>query len=195
MGGSVQNLRENFEAQFEADGEGRYLYRRNQKGEPIPVSAEERERFIRQYALRIRFIMAGMMVALFASLGLVVWWTVATQSNLSEITLTAVILGIATVAIALMYWVRGAPARELDGRTAVGRERSTEEMRAKISYGQLAAGAAFGLFIVLNRALREGVHSGSFKFWLGLGVLLVVVSAIQAFRKWRFETGHPSDVI
>jgi hypothetical protein len=202
MAGSVQRLRENFEAQFEAAGEGRYFYRRNQKGEPIPVSAEERERFVRQYVKRIWLVLSGMMAVLFAFMVLFVWLTVATNSELSDVQLYLGIGVISVIAIGLMYWVRGAPARELEGRTPVGRERSTDEMRAiffqKISYGQLATAAGFGVILPFMQTFGRhpvDVFHGWGRLWLVLGAALVLLAAVQAFRKWRFDNQHPSDVI
>jgi hypothetical protein len=79
---STQQLRETFEAQFEAAGEERYLYRRNQKGEPIPVTAEERDRFVREFGWRIRLVMGGMIVGLLGFCGVLIWWTVSRQEDL-----------------------------------------------------------------------------------------------------------------
>src|SRR2546423_7487209 len=103
LDGSIQQLRENFEAQFEVAGEGRSVYRRNQKGEPIPVTAEERGRFIRQYGRRIWFIIGGMMAALLAFGGVVIWLTVMSNGELPDVLLYVGIGAIAVVAIALMY--------------------------------------------------------------------------------------------
>jgi hypothetical protein len=191
MRGSVQNMRVSFEEQFEVVGEDKYLYRRNQKGEPIPVTSEERERFVRQYLRRIWWIMGGMMIVLSVFFGLVIWQTVAADSELSDMLLYAGIIVIATIAVALMYWVRGAPARELQGRGAVGRERTSEEMRAiyfgKMTYGQLLAAGGFGMFLIVYRATSEDILSGWHRIWLFLGAGLVLLAVVQALRKWQFD--------
>jgi hypothetical protein len=189
---SWQRLRENFAEQFEPIGENRYLYRRNQKGEPVPVSAEERTRFIDQYNRNIRYVMWGMMSALFAFIGLILWWTVASRSGSPDVALYTGFGAITFVGIAMLYRVRGAPARELDGRASIGRERSRDEMRAiffkKISYRQLAGAAAVGVFLVISRAAKEDVFSGWHRLWLGFGAGLLLLAGVQAFRKWRFES-------
>jgi hypothetical protein len=46
--------RQLFEDQFESSGEN-YLYRHSMKGAPIHVTAEERQRFIDDYARRLRY--------------------------------------------------------------------------------------------------------------------------------------------
>jgi hypothetical protein len=195
---STQQLRETFEAQFEAAGEERYLYRRNQKGEPIPVTAEERDRFVREFGWRIRLVMGGMIVGLLGFWGVLIWWTVSRQEDLPRARMYAGTIIIAVAVTGLMYWVRGAPARELDGRSSVGRERSAEEMRAiffrKITYGRLAGVAAVGAGIALSRATRENIFVGWHRFWLVLGAAAVLIAAVQAFRKWRFESEHPQDI-
>jgi hypothetical protein len=192
-------LRETFEAQFEFVAGDKYLYRRNQKGELIPVTADERARFIRQYMRRVRFIMAGLIAALLIFQGVGIWWMVSRDGDVHhagpfDISNAVPFVGdliIAGVAVFLMHWVRGAAARELEGRMPVGRERSKEEMRAiffrQMSYGYLTAVAAGGVFLVLTHASNDDFHSGSFRIFLSLGVLLVLVACVQAFRKWRFE--------
>jgi hypothetical protein len=199
MGNSVQQMRENFEAQFEVEGENRFLYRRNQKGEPIPISAEERERFIREYVRRIWFVLGGMMTVLAAFWGLVIWWTVSTDEDFPDVTMYVGTAAIAVGAIALMYWLRSAPARELEGRTPIGRERSSEEMRAlylsKTSYAQLALAGGFGAFLIVIRAANGRPDSGLHWFYLVAGAGLVLFAGVRAFQKWRYNSEHPSDVI
>jgi len=195
----VQQMRENFEAQFEVAGETGYLYRHNQKGEAIPVTAEDRDRFISQYVRRIRLILGSMMVVLLGFFGVVVWRAVATDSELSDVLIYVGIGAITVVAIGLMYWVRGAPARELQGRTPIAGERSTEEMQAilfkKISYPQLAGVALMGAILPFTLRSHPDVFHGWARLWLLFGAVIVVVAAVQAFRKWRFETDHPNDVL
>jgi len=199
MSNSVQQMRENFEAQFEAAGEDRFLYRRNQKGEPIPISADERECFIRQYVRHIWFVLGGMMTVLAAFWGLVIWWTVSADKDFPDITMYVGTATIAVAAIALMYWVRNAPARELEGRTPIGRERTSEEMRAlylsRTSYAQLAFTGGFGAFLIVIRALNGRRDSGLHWFYLVAGAGLVVFAGIRAFQKWRYDSEHPSDLI
>src|SRR4051794_14840867 len=110
MSGSFQQMRENFDSQFEAAGEDRYLYRCNQKHEPIPVTAEERERLVHQYIWRIRLILGGMMAVLAAFWGLIFWWMVTKGNKLPDAAMYVGTTAIAVVAIASLYWVRGSPA-------------------------------------------------------------------------------------
>lgn len=199
---SVRQMRESFEAQFDNAGQDRFLYRRNQQGEQITVTAEERDRFVRQYMRRIWLIMGGMMAVLLLFAGALIWWTIASNSELSDVTLYVGIGAISLVSIALLYWVRGAPARELGGRTPVGRERSRDEMRAvffrKTSYGTLVGAGAFGAILPFMMALGRNpvdVLHGWGRLWLAFGAALMLLAAVQAFRKWRFESGRPNDAV
>ena len=199
LGSSVQQMRESFEAQFEAAGEGAFLYRRNQKSEPVPVTADERARFVHQYVRRIWFILWGMMAALPAFVALLIWRTVATNSDLPEVTMYVGIGAIAVVSIGLMYWIRGAPARELEGRTPVGRERSKDEMQAilfrKLSYGQLASVAVMGAILPFTLRSHPDVFHGWGRLWLLFGGAVIALAADQALRKWRFESEERDDLI
>lgn len=190
FGYGTNQLRETFEAQFELR-EGRFLYRRNQRGEPIPVKPEERDRFIRQYIGRVRWILGGMTVAIVAFTALAVWWSVSIGNDLPEGIFIAGLISISVIAVGAMYFVQGAPARELEGRSSVGRARSKEEMRAiffaKITYGRLAGAAAVGVLIPMSQAAQTDIFSGWHCIWLIAGAGLVLLAAVQAFRKWIFE--------
>ena len=72
--------RQMFAAQFEARGEG-YLYRKHSIGEPIPVSAAERDRFIAEFESFIRtgfWSMVGGLIAL-VSVFIGAWYATATR--------------------------------------------------------------------------------------------------------------------
>ena len=171
-------MRESFDAQFEAADGGRLLYRRNQKGEPIPVSTAERERFVQQYVRRVWLILGGMMIGLLAFTGIVIWRTVATNSELPDLLIYIGTAAIAVVGIGLMYWVRGAPARDLIGRTPIGRERTR---------GQLAAVAFAGAILPFTLRSQGDILHGWGRLWLAFGAALVLLAGIQAFRKWRLD--------
>src|SRR5207253_3097944 len=138
--------------------------------------------------------LVGMTIALFAFFAFVVFQAAVNNSEVSEVLTYVGILAIAFVAIALLYWVRGAPARELAGRASVGRARSREEMRAiffsKLSYGQLALAGLGGLLLPFLVRDRHDIFSGWGRLGLVLGGVLVLLSTVQAFRKWRFESAN-----
>lgn len=186
-----QRSREGFAAQFEPCDGGRFLYRRNQKGPPIPVSAEERQRFTDAFGRSMGYALAGLAAAMTAMIGLIVWWSAKTRSD-PGIMLYAGMIALIAVFVAGTMRIYTAPARELEGRSPVGAERSREEMRARLlarlSYGQLALVAVAGVLAVVRAAAREDVLSGWHRLWLLFGAAMVLLAAVQAFRKWRFES-------
>ena len=186
-----------FEAQFEADGNGGYVYRLRGKGRPIPVGAGERRRFIDQYASRVLLIW-GAMFATFNLFFLTFYWKVVTTP--SKVLPSSIIFSdpffyeglilIVLPASTLMYWLGEAPARALRDRASIGPEPTAEEKRAiafrNKSYGNLA------LIALVGGASYEYIADGHWDpRWIVVPVAVVLVAAVQAFRKWRFERLHP----
>ena len=189
--GSIERMKEHFETQFEVAEDGRLLYRRNQKGAPIPVSAQEHDLFVREYLRAIYWIIGGMMAAIVIFVGLAVWWIVATETDLPETWMTIGMISISVAAIASMYWVQAAPSRELGHRASFGLERTRDEMRtirfSKISYGQLGAAAIGGAVLPFTIRSDQDVLNGWGRLWLVFGGVIILVAIVQAARKWHFE--------
>ncbi|WP_028969392.1 hypothetical protein [Sphingomonas sp. URHD0057] len=184
-------MRQRFEWQFEATGEGGYLYRRNWKAAAIPVTAEERDRFIRQYVVRIYIILSVMVVAVTVLLGVLILGTgTGAVAKVPRVQFLAGMVAISLVGTALMLWIYGSPARALQDRAAVADARSAEEVRAvilgKMSYGRLAFVALVGAASVIHT-----INGHWDRRWIVLPPLIVLFAAVQAFRKWRFESEHP----
>jgi hypothetical protein len=195
-------LKQGFADQFEPYGDGQFVYRKNLNGPAIPVTAEERERFIDDYARRLRHANWIFMAALILFVGVLIWWTVQSNRDVPQVVLYGGMIGLMAVSVSYSIWARGAPARELEGRTPVAAERSTEQMREmmfhKMTYAQLAGAAAFGPLVPVMMAFGRhpiDVFHGWGRLWLVLGAALTLFAAVQAFRKWRFEIDHPSGMI
>jgi hypothetical protein len=185
-----------FEDQFEEDGVGGYLYRLNGKGRPIPVGSGERRRFINQYASRIFLLWATMMIAallLFYHFysGVIHSTTVLPSSVIfSDPFFYAGLSAIVLPTYALMRWLRGAPARALKGRASIGPEPTSDEVRAnalrRITYPDLA------LIALVGAGSYSYIADGHWdRRWIFVPPVIVLVAAVQAFRKWRFERLHP----
>ena len=187
---NLSPLLESFGNQFERTADGRYVYRQSQKGPPIPVSADERERFTQRYLEALRFTYWGMMAVVLAFVGGVIWWTISTHVNPTVI-LVGGLIAILVGFVWLSTWVRAAPARELSRRTPVGVARTREEMREltlhRISYSQLASVVVMAVLLLARIAWKEDIFSGWNRLWLVFAAGMVLLAAIQAFRKWRFE--------
>ena len=57
----------------------------------------------------------------------------------------------------------------------------------EITYGRLAGAAAVGVLIPMSQAAQTDIFSGWHRIWLIAGAGLVLLAAVQAFRKWIFE--------
>jgi hypothetical protein len=58
---------------------------------------------------------------------------------------------------------------------------------AKVSYGQLAMAAVMGGIMGWNHATRSDGLQGWSRLWLVLAGGLIVMAAVQAVRKWRYN--------
>lgn len=187
---SWDSSRQAFAEQFEQDGTS-FIYRRSQKGEAIRVSAEERAKFVDAFHSELRRLNWIIYAGLTILLGGMIFFSLLKDFDLSQ---PAFFAGIALVMIpyfAYYRWAWAAPTRELAGRTPIAGERSPEEVRhlrfRRITYGQLASAAVVGFVIPLAGSSRQDVLSGWNRLWLVFGGGLVLLAAVQAFRKWRFD--------
>jgi hypothetical protein len=194
-------MQQRFERQFEATDHGNYLYRCYFKGAAIPVTAGERDAFTEEYVLRLYVILSAMVLALAILLGVLVMRTgTGSMSQVPPAQIFAGMVAISIVATGWMEWVFRAPARALRGRKPVDFGLSKEAARAaafkRMSYGRLTVLWFFGAVTAFMR--RDNGGPGGYSWgpgghgWQILGELLMLVAAVQAFRKWRFERAHPN---
>lgn len=183
-------VRQTFADQFEQDG-ANFIYRRSQKGEAIRVSAEERSRFIEEFDRNVRRSKWIIYVGLTLVLGGIIGFSLIRGTDFSQ---AATFIGIGLVMIpyfAFNQWAWAAPVRELGARTPIAGERSPDEVRRlrfqRMTYGQLAGAAFGGVVIPFIESSRQNVLFGWNRLWLVFGGALVLLAAVQAFRKWRFE--------
>lgn len=183
-------LRQLFAEQFEPWGTG-FVYRRSQKGEAISVSTQERDRFIEEFDRGIRRSKWILYVALTLVFGAIVAFVFLKDGDQNlPVIYVAIVLGM--VPYLLYYrWAWGAPARELGSRTPVAGERPRDEVQRlyfqRITYGQLLTAALGGLALPIIGSTHQDIFSGWSRLWLVSGGALVLLAAVQTFRKWRFE--------
>ena len=186
----MDSVRQTFADQFDQDGTN-FVYRRSQKGDALRVSAEERRKFIEEFDRNVRrtkwIIYAGLTVVFGGTIGI----SLLRGFELSQ---AAIFIGIGVVMIPYFVyfrWAWAAPARELAGRTPVAGERSPDEVRRlrfrRMTYGQLAVSAVGGLVFPFIGSRHGDIFSGWNRLWLLFGGAIVLLAAVQAFRKWRFE--------
>jgi hypothetical protein len=184
------SVRQSFADQFEPDG-ANFIYRRSQKGEAIRVSAEEHRRFVDEFDRNVRSAKWIMYIGLTVLLGGIILFSALRGSDLSQL---AILAGVGIVMIpyfVFFRWAWAAPARELGSRTPIAGERSREAVQRlkfqRITYGQLAIAALTGLAFPFLGSSRHDVLSGWNRLWLLCGGAILLLAAVQAFRKWRLE--------
>jgi len=191
LGSNFDRVRQMFADQFEPDAQG-FIYRKYMKGAPIQVSAAERDRYISTFNRYIKYAGWGISLGTVILILSVAFYATAVGVDLPE---SALYIGLGTIFVAFMaghYWSWNLPARELRGRATMGKARSRAEIKQlfleKLTYGQIAAAAGAGVILILKAHAGGNMLSGWNLLWTGLAVALFALCAIQAFRKWRFES-------
>jgi len=187
---SWAQVRQTFAKQFERDGSN-FIYRRSQKGEAIRVSPDERNKFIEEFDRNVRRAKWIIYVGLSLILGGIIAFSLFRPTDLSQ-GVIIIAIGLAMIPYFAFYrWAWTAPARELGGRTPIAGERPSDEVRRirfqDMTYGQLAGAAFGGVMIPFIGSSGQNVLSGWNRLWLVFGGAVVLLAAVQAFRKWRFE--------
>jgi hypothetical protein len=186
-----------FADQFEPDGKGGYLYRKNMRGPAISVTAGERDGFMDDFARSRRFLQrvlaVGILLAIVALVSVSSWL----RRDLTDGAIFP--LTVAAVAIFMLAWHRiwGAPAAALEWRTPAGPALSRTAARRlaieRVSWAHLGLAALLIPFSIFRAtAARDPfVHW----FWIALAIFFAAGLPLQAFRKWRVEreTRMPSD--
>ena len=177
-----------FEDQFELDGD-QFLYRRDQRGPPIRVSSTEKDRFVADYARRLKYSTRALIVCMLLLTALVVTYSMKNDSEPSSV---VIYVGMGAMAVALIsytFWASAAPARELAGRMPVGRGRTRDEMKrvmiGRLTYGQIGVLAVAALFFPSIYNDGTGYLSGWNALWTAMGGAMLVIAAFAAIRKWR----------
>ncbi|CAN5452713.1 hypothetical protein BH10PSE1_BH10PSE1_07040 [soil metagenome] len=188
--GSSERLKASFARQFEQDGQG-FLYRKDETGPAIRINAEEQADFISGYSRALK--LAG-----WAMLATIVLGGFATGFYEGAFGADRKIWGVTGMAVLLLafvlftLWARRAPDRALRYRVPVAPGLSKDERKrlafAKISYGALAIGLLAVPFMLWNAARAWDILHGWGRLWIAGGAALFALIAVQAFRKWRFES-------
>ena len=181
-------MRQSFADQFSGDGRS-FIYRKNQTGVPVRVSALERDDFIATFNKRIRYTSWSVIPAVVGLCLLIAWLIPDIDSLSAQIAIWGVILAMISVLLVAFYRAWDAPSRALERRAPEGAALSKEDARAlafsKITYGRLALVALMGVGLVWDMSTKVDVAHGWGMVWPVFGGALVVVAGVQAIRKWR----------
>jgi len=191
FGNHFDHIRQMFADQFEPEGQG-YIYRKHMKGRPIQVSIAERDKYISAFNRFLKYSHWGIAGGtVFLSVLLVIYAVVA-GVDLPEMAVYVGLGAILATFMAAYFWTWNLPTRELRERASTGETRSREEIKRlflkRLTYGQIAAAAGAGVFLILKARAGGNMLSGWNILWTFLAIALLILSAVQAFRKWRFES-------
>jgi hypothetical protein len=113
--GGMERQRRMFAAQFQPNGSG-FLYRRHTVGEPIPVSAAEKDRYIATFAKFIRLAFWTMLAGGAALLAAFVAYSFATRNEVPDLVSFSAFGVMVAVYMAAYLHAWNLPARELRRR-------------------------------------------------------------------------------
>jgi protein-S-isoprenylcysteine O-methyltransferase Ste14 len=188
LGGNNDYAKKLFADQFEPNGEI-YVYRKSMKGAPVPVTAIERDRYLKNFGRAKGYLMKVFVLSLIVFSIFVAVFVPPAMSD------TYITVGVSTGCAFFMVgwlWLWAAPARELRARAPVGEARSKEEkMRVfltKTPYSQFAVFAFALLAIVWRNVDWKNWSVGKNLLWL-LGGAVVAAAAMghRVFQKWNYE--------
>ena len=189
---SARRLRESFAARFETVGAD-VFFRRNAAAAPTRVTPDERDDFIAGYARTMRYSSWGVVAGTIAVLGVVMVVAFRSRDGLPQWVVSMSVGVVLAASLAVHWWAWTRPWRTLQYRMASGQPRSPAELKrlffARLSYGRLAVGAGMAPLMVLNAARMQDVFHGWARLWIVGALALLLIVSVQAFRKWRYESG------
>lgn len=179
-----------FALQFAPDGDG-FVYRKSLKGAPVRVTAAERDGFVAGFRRWMRYAFVAMTAGFLGVVVLLVAAGPDPDSPVASLWMGGGIAVVVAVFAGAVFRAWAAPARSLAGRPVLGAPRSADEMRrinlASISYGRLGFAVVIAFAVMGSGVLTGDLLHGWGRLQLALGVALLGLPAVQAFRKWREE--------
>ena len=159
------------------------------------VSSSERARFVDEFDRNLRRANWIIYIGLAVGLGIVLW---VSMRGGFEITKPGMLAATGLVMIPYIGYFQlgmGVAARELAGRMPVAGARSprgdealtvsAHEVRTTCRCSLWGAGDS------VRGQFAWGCLFGLNRLWLAFGAALILIAAVQAFRKWRFESDDP----
>jgi len=186
--------RDGFAAQFVREGDG-FLYRRNQKGPAIAVSAEERDAFVAAFS---RWMDIQMLVVLVGGIVAVVLAFVVFP--LFAYPMVAITIGVGVVLGAVLIGLKlawDAPAKALASRSVVAPALSRAEAHrvdiATSSWSEIVAQALVSSLLLIEFGSHPNTEPWALS-GLAVGVVGLGHAALRAY--WKFRVGKtPTQVV
>ncbi len=177
-----------FSDRFEAAGDG-YIFRSNLTAPGYAVSAAERDQFVTDFARQFRWVTWGLAALVIVVLLLGAAFFIASDRDVPTVYTGGVVLGSVLLVFVVTRWIWNAPVRVLLGRAPVAPGRDKTEARReglrRLTWQNLALVVGVAVLILFRGYQEDPSFSGWHGLWLvGSGGLLLL-AAVQAFRKWR----------
>lgn len=187
----MQQIRKDFTEQFEPDGDG-YLYRKHRRGAPIRVTKAERDQFVAEFERRVPYALGGSILAsMLVILAPLVLFPSILESDFQIIVVGAAVILSFVPFILVMSQLLSNPARALNNRLTSGAPRTRAELsrllRAKQTYGEIAAVAIAAPFPLLQVDWGNDLFTGSNLAWLAFSAFLVAAVIFALWRKWKLD--------
>ncbi|CAN5896064.1 hypothetical protein BH11PSE3_BH11PSE3_15980 [soil metagenome] len=132
--------------QFEPDSKGGFLYRHDNIGAPIAVTAAERADFVRAFGWKFLAHVAGLMLAVIAAAMATAHYFPKGDETGGFLLMGGFLVAIVAALYLWLKWAMAAPLRALAGRPTVGPARTRAEVTrpyfAKLTYARIAGRAA-----------------------------------------------------
>ncbi len=181
-----------FEGRFEPEGDD-YLFRHALASPAYRVSAEERGRFVADFARTQKRALQAAFILMLVLGGAGVAWIMAFGGKL-DVPIAATVFGLTLINVVVMQRAWDAPRRALNDRTPVteglSKDQGRREGLRRLRWTNLAVACGVAALIAWNGYAGDPQLSGHGRAWLGLAGFLLVLVAVQAVRKWRAERGN-----
>jgi hypothetical protein len=183
---NLDYLEEIFLRQFEQDGD-RLLYRKHGRGAPIPVSAEERERFRLKYRKASLRMIGGAVAGVI--LAIVLGVLIAPRFIDEGPGIIVISLAMTGGIVVLSLRNSTAPARALERRTPVGSELSKDEWQSKhfstTSWPLLISIFLLSTLVCISLLTGSGLQEWSDYLWACGSGLFSILGARALWLKYR----------
>jgi hypothetical protein len=184
----LERVNQMFADQFESNGDG-FLYRRSMKDAPIQVSSAEQGQFLSDFKNSYRKVFWIAVASLVSCVMSYIIWATFNDIEISNIELYSGLAIYLAGFVIVHRRVWNAPARFLERRPAIGRQRTRAEvitaMIERTTWGQLGLGAVGMVVLLLEVASKDDLLRGWNRLWLVSAGLVFSALVIQVYRKWR----------
>lgn len=177
-----------FSDRFEPAGDG-YIFRSKLTAPGYAVSAAERDQFVADHARRSRRATWGLAAFMTVALLLGAAFFIASGRDVPTVYIGGVMLGSWLLIFVVIRWIWNAPVRCLHGRAPVAAGLDKTEARReglrRLPWRNLGLAVGVAVFVLFQGYQQDPTFSGWHGLWLVASGGLLLLAAVQAFRKWR----------